>query len=557
MVFKCCGWVLCGILLSVSAWSAPLAPDAGQTQRELKKQADLIPPKPTPASRVESDAATAHQLASGRRYLIKSIRIVDHHAFSTPELSALVEYLIGGEYSVTELSSGAARITAWYRAHGYLVARAYLPKQALNDGILTIKILEGTLGQQRIHNQSRLSPEKTAAYLQNIQANETLLAEPIDRALLLLADTPGVGGARAILQPGASVGTSDLIVELDPASKYAANVALNNYGNRYTGEYALRAGLDLNSPFHLGDQLGLRALVSDQNMTYRRIAYQLPVGGQGWRVGATYSDTRYHLGREFIPLQARGTAENSSFFASYPLIRSTPTNLFATLTWERKVLIGKTNKPISTAQNQIQLLNFGLAGKHQDSRWGGGITAWDTALISGNFTIDAASQAIDALSARSNGAFTRLAYTFSRTQRLSEHNLLGLVISGQQSNKNLYSSEKFSLGGATGVRAYPQSEGSGDQGWMANLEIRHNFQGDWQGIVFYDAGSVMLNRIPFSATPNIRRIAGAGLGINTAFEQLQLQAFLAWRTQGGAAQSVPTTVNTTPTLWIQMNSSLN
>lgn len=556
MAFKCCGWVLWGSLLSVPAWSAPVAPDAGQTQRELKKQADLIPPKLTPASRVEGGMATSHPLSSGQRYPIKAIHIVDHRAFSTPELTVLLAYLIGGEYSVAELSSAVDRITTWYRAHGYLVARAYLPEQSMKDGILTIKVLEGTLGQQQVHNQSRLSPEKTAAYLQNIKVNEILLAEPIDRALLLLADTPGVGGARAILQPGASVGTSDLIVELDSASKYAANVALNNYGNRYTGEYALRAGLDLNSPFNLGDQFGLRALVSDQNMTYGRIAYQLPVGGQGWRVGAAYSDTRYHLGREFIPLQAYGTAGNSSFFVSYPLIRSTPTNLFATLTWERKVLIGKTNKPFATANNQIQLLNFGLAGRHQDSRWGGGITAWDTALISGNFTINPASQPIDALSARSDGAFTRLAYTFSRTQRLSEHNLLGLVFSGQQSNKNLYSSEKFSLGGATGVRAYPQSEGSGDQGWMANLEIVHHFQGNWQGIIFYDAGSVMLNRIPFSATPNIRRIAGAGLGINTEFEHLQLKAFLAWRTQGGAAQSVPTTVNTTPTLWIQMSSSL-
>lgn len=550
-----CG-LLGGVLLSAPSFAALIAPDAGQTVRELKKQPNLIPQKAAPL-RLESEVIPPNPVISGKRFAVKTIRIVGNHLFANVVLDVLVADLLGDEHSAGELAAGAARITAWYRSRGYLVARAYLPEQEIKDGVLIIRVLEGQLGQQRVNNHSRLSPQRAEGYLQAIQPNDTVRAEPIDRALLLLADTPGVGGARATLQPGASVGTSDLVIELDPASKYAANVELSNYGNRYTGEYYLRAGLDLNSPFNLGDQLSLRTLVSDQNMTYTRIAYQLPIGGQGWKVGAAYSDTRYHLGREFAPLQAQGTAGNSSLYASYPVIRSPLTNLFATLTWERKVLFGQTNNPVSFAHNQIQLFNVGLTGKHQDSLWGGGITTWDTSLVSGDFTIDPALLALDALSARSNGAFTRFAYTLGRTQRLSDNKLLSLMVSGQESNKNLYSSEKFSLGGAGGVRAYPQGEGSGDQGVMLNLEVRHRFQDTLQGIVFYDAGSVTLNRTPFSVTPNTRTIAGAGLGLNTEYAGLQLKAFLAWRTQGGAAQSEPVTINHNPRLWIQLSGSLD
>jgi hemolysin activation/secretion protein len=45
--------------------------------------------------------------------------------------------------------------------------------------------------------------------------------------------------------------------------------------------------------------------------------------------------------------------------------------------------------------------------------------------------------------------------------------------SGQRASKNLDSSEEFFLGGPNGVRAYPQGEGAGDEGWLSRLELRH------------------------------------------------------------------------------------
>ena len=42
----------------------------------------------------------------------------------------------------------------------------------------------------------------------------------------------------------------------------------------------------------------------------------------------------------------------------------------------------------------------------------------------------------------------------------------------QFSNKNLDSSEQLSLGGITGVRAYPSGEASGDQGYKLTTELQ-------------------------------------------------------------------------------------
>jgi len=541
-------------LFASAVQAAPVAPDAGQAIRELQPTPQLNPPKSAEPLRIEGETASPGGADQDARLAVKSIQVTGNSVFTAAELEALVADLIGGEHTLAELEAGAARITAYYRERGYLVARGYLPAQAIKDGALTIKVLEGVLDKQSLNNQSRLSDARVNAYLSEIKAGNVLQAQPVDRALLLLGDTPGVAAVRGALQPGASVGTTDLLVELDPGKPYAASVELDNYGNRYLGEYRLGGALALNSPLKIGDQLSLRAISSGSNLTYARIAYQLPVGASGLKLGGAYADTRYALGRDFAALQAHGTASSSSLYASYPFVRSQVSNLSGTLTWENKQLADQTNVPVSFADKRVQLVNIGLAGNHQDAWLGGGMTIFDVSLVNGTLNMDAVSLALDAASAKSNGTFTKLGYSLNRLQRLGDKDMLSLAVSGQQANKNLNSSEKFTLGGVNGVRAYPQGEANGDQGWLANLELRHSLMEQLQGVLFYDAGSVMINRNPFVVgAANTRNIAGAGVGLNAQYGWLQFKTSVAWRTSGGQPQSIPVTVNSNPMIWAQLS----
>lgn len=549
------GYTLSALLLawlaSLSAHAAPAAPDAGQTIRELQKQPELNAPKPMAPLRIEEDVTRKEPAHDDVRIAVRAIHVSGSRAFAAAELETLVANLAGGEHTLAELYQGAARITAYYRAHGYVLARAYLPAQDIRNGVVVIAVVEGRLGERRIDNRSRLSDDRANGYLSGVKRGDALQAAAVERALLLLNDTPGVGGARATLQPGASVGTSDLLVEITPSAPYAARVELDNFGNRYTGEYRLGAALALNSPFKMGDQLTVRALASEQDLRYARIAYQVPVGRSGLRLGAAYFDTRYRLGKEFAPLQAYGTATSGSLFAVYPFIRSQTANLSGTLTLEDKQLDDLTDAPVTASDKHIRLASFGLAGNYQDALGGAGITSFDLSLVAGRLGMDAGSLAVDQLTARSNGNYTRLAYNINRLQRLTELNSLSVSLSGQQAGKNLNSSEKFSLGGANGVRAYPQGEGNGDQGWLANLELRHDFLPNLQGIAFYDAGSVKINRDPLVAGENTRSISGAGVGANAHFFGLQINAYVAWRTDGGQPASEPPSLDRNPRLWVQ------
>lgn len=544
-----CGKSLAPFTLTISllvslTGNAQTQPEAGQILRELQ-QPILNAPQIAPKSVIE-EPAQEQRRSGNTRFMLKAINISGNSEIPTDVLQALLADLVGEERSLAELTDAATRITAYYRAHGYAVARAYLPAQEVKNGTVAINVVEGRIARQRIDNQSLLSEERVNAFLNHIHEGDVIKSAQIDRSLLLLNDTPGVGSARATLQPGAAAGTSDLLMELKPSAQYSGNISLDNYGNRYTGQYQLGGTFNINSPLRIGDQVTLKALVSDQHLSYGRAAYQLPVRNDGLRLGAAYTDMRYRLGKEFDTLT--GKAANSTLFIAYPFIRSQQSNLTGMFIWEQIALTD------TVSGRRIQLANMNISGDCRDALGGGGISTFDLSFKLGRLNIGSPDAlAIDNGSARTNGAYTRLTYAANRSQHLAKFNQLSFSISGQQANKNLDSAEKFSLGGAKGVRAYPQGEGVGDQGYLVTLELSHYFTGTVQGSVFYDTGSITVNRNPYGATAsNSRNLSGAGIGFNAHLAGIQFKAALAWRIGGGEPTSIPSTAATRAILWAQV-----
>ena len=544
---------LCALSSSVFAQTppSPSVPDAGRVLRDLQQTPVPLVPNIVPSlpASIQADQALANEV----KVRINSIIITGNQELPTPELQALVASLAGGEQGLSQLNAAAARITAYYRERGFAVARAYLPAQDITSGTVTINVIEGRISSHRLTNNSLLSDANAQTYVGQLKDGDVVRSSQIDRSLLLLRDTPGVGNSRATLQPGASVGTSELLIELDPANAFNGSLELDNYGSRYTGEYRLGGNFNLVSPLKIGDQLSFSALSSGTNLSFGRLAYQLPVGSDGLRVGAAYFDTRYKLGKEFQALDAHGSANSSSVFAAYPFIRSQMKNLSGTVSYEDKRLKDYVDATATMTGKKVGVTGLGLSGNLQDALGGGGINSFDLSVALGKLRIESPTAlAIDTASAQSNGSYTRVSYGLNRLQSVSDATQLWVVITGQQASKNLDSSEKFALGGVNGVRAYPQSEATGDEGYKATIELRRTLAANLQGTLFYDFGSVRINKNPFGpAAINYRNLAGAGFGLNASVAAVQLRASVAWRLQGGEPTSIPASAAKRPMIWLQ------
>jgi len=131
------------------------------------------------------------------------------------------------------------------------------------------------------------------------------------------------------------------------------------------------------------------------------------------------------------------------------------------------------------------------------------------------------------------------------------------LVRGQIASKNLDISEKMELGGAYGVRAYPEGEAYGDDGYIATAEARWllprwsaPIPGRVQLIAFVDTGTVFLAESPWVTGKNRETRSGAGVGLtwidNNSFV---LRATYARELGNTPATSAP---NTSGRFWIQL-----
>ena len=143
--------------------------------------------------------------------------------------------------------------------------------------------------------------------------------------------------------------------------------------------------------------------------------------------------------------------------------------------------------------------------------------------------------ASDAATAVAQGNYKKLSAILSRVQKLGGDWTLGLSVRAQYADKNLHSSEKFILGGSSGVRAFATGEGVGDEGVMVNIDLQREFAEHWTAGVLLDHGEVKLHRLPWNGwdggNPNVRnRYALDGVGLSLGWQpsaQVSVRAILA------------------------------
>jgi len=504
------------VLASSAAIGAPAAvPDTGTIMRGIEKTLPPPPPvlvQPLPEQRMLSPDDKA------ARFFVRDLHI-EATLFPEATLKALVSGYIGREVSVGELEQAAGLIAGFYRDHD-LLARAFVPQQSVKDGVVVIRVLEASLGEVKVEptDKTRLDPEIARGYVLDRQAvGGYLHPTELEESILLLNDLPGVN-AKAVLQQGAKEGDTNAVVQMDEGDLFAGSVTFDNFGSRSVGMMRSLGQLSVNDPAGIGDKGGV-LLLKTSHSSYARFDYGLPVGYSGLRLGADISMLYYDLDNDFPTLKGNGLGFNGGVNARYPLIRSTDISLAVQGSWEYRHLLNAASGA-TTADRQVNAVQVGLEGTEADAWFGGGNCNFAASGIGGTVDLSntASDAAADAAGARSAGVYGKFMANFSRMQHLTE-GLSGLLsVQGQWGMKNLDSSEKFSLGGPTAIRAFAVNEASGDAGWLATAELRYAVTDTMQLKTYYDAGGILLHHDTWNGWAssgndrNSYRLQGVGIG---------------------------------------------
>jgi hemolysin activation/secretion protein len=513
----------------VLAAPPPPPPDSG-VLLDTVKPPPVQPPKPTGTLiEVPPDARPAMRPDSTLRVTLTKVRFTGVTALPEAELQKLVKPYLGRELSFEDLDTLAGKVTKLYRAVGYFIARAYLPQQEIKDGTLEILVLEGHIGRINVKYKTagpRISDSELAGFIRDaIPSSKPVTVPELERGMLLENDLPNVN-ARATLIPGASVGSTDLVLEANQTGWFSKDtIEADNAGSRYSGPVRGGGSVNVASLAGLGDLLSARVLSSFDGFNYARLSWTTPVTYTGLRLGVSGTYTDYKLGGPLEALGDHGNARVFSIFSVYPLIRSRLFNLYQTSTYEYKTLYDSAYTG-TIAAKEINLGTLGLSGDEQDGWGGGGLSTFSASLGIGHLDLlsGAADVQADAQTAQTAGSYHKLNLQVMRQQRLTGNWVLYTQVTAQLASKNLDSSESFAFGGPSGVRAYPVGEAPADQGSIQTVELRYNMRaprdfGSLQWQLFYDHGDVKLHRDPWetylsSGAPNSYSLSSIGLGGN-------------------------------------------
>jgi len=491
-------------------------PNAGSILQQVQPVAPPAPSNRDNGLTIEREGSAP--LPPSTPFAVRTLRITGNTSFDTAILQTLVADAEGKSLTLVQLGEAVARITDYYQSHGYPLARAIIPAQAVRDGVVQVQVIEARYGKVNLDNRSQTSGSLLQATLAPLQSGQVISQAPMDRALLLLSDVPGVS-VSATLKPGEAIGTADLLVDAAPGPALTANAVFDDYGSRYTGRPRLGGTLTLIGPLHHGDVLSASVVSSGRGMSYGRLLYETLLNGRGTRLGGSYSALHYSLGGPLASLNAHGTAALASLWLKHPLLRSASLSLYGQIQYDQTQLRDHIDASSLKTDRHVRAWSASLAGDARDTLLSGGINTWSLRWTNGRVGFDDASaQQADAATAKTEGGYSKWTLSAARLQRLGPRDGLYLSYLGQWASTNLDASQKLIAGGPYSVRAYDVGAISGDTGYLGSAEWRHElgsaWRGQWQFVAFADSAHITVNRNAWVSGANSATLSGAGIGLN-------------------------------------------
>ena len=493
--------------------------DAGDALRQIERIQEIERPK---IPKLIEKKEEKPPLKEGEKVKVTSFVFKGNKIIATEDLESFVKKYIGTELTFDEINQAVVSISLLYERKGYL-AQATLPQQNITDGIIQVNILEAHFGGTTyLPMGNGEKPNVRESRVMDIvypssKVNGPLDLKRLERGILLANDLPGIG-VGANLKPGQEVGHTDVEVQIENRARFNTSILADNYGSRSTGYERVLVSANLLNPLRLGDDLNA-TILKTAGTEYMRLNYSLPVGNDGLRIGsnATYLEYKV-ITNEFKSLEPNGHSAGFGLEASYPIYRSRDKNLNLDFDYDVKAFKNNTITEV-TSDYYTRIFSTSLSGDFVD-QW-----LLDGATNNAKFVFDhgkndlknSPNYATDISNSHTHGIFNRAQLSFRRDQFLKNDYTLVIKGSGQFTDHNLDSSQKFYLGGPTGVRAYPSSEGSGSEGYLLNLELKKDLPFNLTGSIFYDEGYVRQNVDNFDSSGvvinalNTYKLKGYGL----------------------------------------------
>lgn len=474
---------------------------------------------------------------SEQTFFVNKIEVINSKIYTEKDFNSIIQPLEKRDVTLTELQQAAEQITKLYVDNGYISSRAILTPQNIENGIVKIEVIEGSIANIIVEGNKRLNSDYISSRLE-LGTSTPVNANKIEEQLQLLRANNLIKSIEASLQPAEGKGQSILVVKVEEADPFKFGVHFDNYGIVSTGSETTGIFLGYGNVFGIGDNIGVNF---DTSTTWGRkivdVDYNIPVNAMDGSINLRTTFQRNDITElEFDNLNL---ANNSDFYQityRQPLIKTISEEFALSLSfnyqYNQRLQDGEPNPIFLLGDNENGVNTLSVIRFAQDyiSRDLNGVWGLRSQF---NFGVNwfGATQNSDVFIPQlgtisiPDSSFFSWQGQVQRLQRISEDNLLIIQGEMQFTPDSLLSSEQFVIGGGRSVRGYRTNIRSGDNGIRFSIEDRITLARNDEGLrlftvaPFFDMGYVWyeennpLNNPILNPGLDTRFLAGLGLGL--------------------------------------------
>lgn len=453
--------------------------------------------------------------------VVKGFSFTGNTGIGSSELQGLLAGYVDQTCGLERLRQAADKVTAEYQRRGFTLAKAYIPQQQIESGIITISVVEGRIGQIVIEGNTNYSSNFIRRYINGGDPDRQLTIEQLERGLLLLNSKFTDLKVSANIEPGKEQGTADVQIKVEDRAPLHLTLSSNNYGSKYVSRFRFGAQGEWVNAVIPGAKLTASTMIGEQpeNMKVISGSYEFPVNSVGTTIGVSAFDGNFDMGKDFEELGIHNQETSGEFFISQPLIKRRLSSLSAKLGFRvadtRYYYLDELSGKDKTRAVFAQLLG-------DQFNWGG--RSYFSLLCSQglgtSFGGSDANEVLPPSRQNSSNAFTRINFDLGRFQPISEVFSTILRISAQWSDSALMAGEEWLIGGVNSVHGYTSGEASGDRGYMTSLSVTAaplEKKGLLQISTYLDHGFAYKKYYSIGSTQT-HELTGIGLGVASHFD---------------------------------------
>jgi hemolysin activation/secretion protein len=450
---------------------------------------------------------------------VQKFEIIGSTVFTPEELAAVLKPYTLRRLSFTELLAAQETIDRLYFQNGYITSGTILPPQKLENGIITIEVIEGSVEEIKVTGLKRLNDGYVRDRLK-IATNAPLNRGKLLNALQLLKLDPLIANLAAELTAGTRKGSSILEIELQEADPFDATLSFDNFRAAAVGTDRRSIRLTHRNLLGFGDRLSVGYLNTDGSNSLDNFNYTFPINPDNGTLDfrLSYSDSEI-ITSPFDSFDIESENINYDFTYRQPLIQKPTKDVAIGLTF------AKSNSEVTVKDEPAQLSE----GAESDGTTNTSVIRFFQEYTSRDADevlafLSQFSIGINALGATANyneQPDSRFLAWRGQAQYLKLLNptfTLLLRSDLQLANDALLPTEQFSLGGGLNIRGYRQDALLADNGWFNSAEVRaeilniSKWETSLQLTPFVDFGAVW-NSDGLPVEPGTNTLVSTGIGL--------------------------------------------